>query len=95
MTDLTETELVPKRDYISLMLNNKTIAYFNFQKNGIRLDFSRGVLRTDGNKSKNYFTLDDPKKLPKKFLGPGKEELKGMYIKFQLMIKQIWIIYYF
>ena len=65
MTDLTETELVPKRDYISLMLNNKTIAYFNFQKNGIRLDFSRGVLRTDGNKSKNYFTLDDPKKIAK------------------------------
>ncbi len=47
--------LVPKRDYISLMLNNKTIAYFNFQKNGIRLDFSRGVLRTDGNKSKKLF----------------------------------------
>jgi hypothetical protein len=25
------------------------------------------------------------KKLPKKFLGPGKEELKEMYIRFQLM----------
>lgn len=81
MTDLTETELVPKRDYISLMLNNKTIASFNFQKNGIRLDFSRGVLRTDGNKSKNYFTLDDPKKIAKEVSWTWKGGVKGNVYK--------------
>ena len=84
MTDLTETELVPKRDYISLMLNNKTIASFNFQKNGIRLDFSRGVLRTDGNKSKNYFTLDDPKKIAKEVSWTWKGGAKGNVYKISI-----------
>ena len=84
MTDLNETELVPKRDYISLMLNNKTVAYFNFQKNGIRLDFSRGVLRTDGNKSKNYFTLDDPKKIAKEVSWTWKGGAKGNVYKISI-----------
>lgn len=68
MIELSGTELEVKRNYISLLLENKankTIAYFNFQKSGIRMDLSRGNLKIDGTKSKNYFTLDDPKKIAK------------------------------
>jgi len=65
MIELADTELVFKREYISLDLDykNKVVAYFNFQKIGIRLNLARGNLKTDGSTSRNYFTIDDPKKL--------------------------------
>ena len=66
MIELTGTELIPKKDYISLCSedsSHKTIAYFNFQKNAIRMDFNVGNIYTDGSKSKGFFILDDPKKV--------------------------------
>ncbi len=65
MIELTDTELSSKRGYISLDLDykNKVVAYFNFQKVGIRMDLVRGNLKSDGSTSRNYFTIDDPKKL--------------------------------
>jgi predicted transport protein len=80
MIELAGTELEIKRNYISLVLedkSNKTVAYFNFQKNGIRMDFSRGNLKTDGTTSKNYFTLDDPKKIAKESSWTWKSGVKG------------------
>ena len=63
LIELNDVELVSKRDYISLMIGNKTICYFNFQKTRIRMDFVRGNIKPDGSKSKNFFTLDDPKQI--------------------------------
>ena len=63
MIALDDAEIVAKRDYISLMRGKKTICYFNFQKTKIRMDFSRGNIRPDGTKSKNFFSLDDPKEM--------------------------------
>ena len=82
--ELAGTELEIKRNYISLVLEDKsykTIAYFNFQKNGIRMDFSRGNLKTDGTTSKNYFTLDDPKKIAKEASWTWKSGTKGTVYK--------------
>jgi len=84
MIDLTGAELMIKNKYISLGLenkSNKTIAYFNFQKNSIRMDFTRGILKTDGTKSKNYFTLDDPKKIAQEASWTWKSGRKGTVYK--------------
>lgn len=81
MIEISGTELVTKNNYISLMLDNKTIAYFNFQKKGIRLDFSRGNIMTDGSKSKNYFNIDDPKKIAKESSWTWKSGTKGTVYK--------------
>ena len=83
MIELTDTELTPKKGYISLDLDykNKIVAYFNFQKSGIRMDFSRGNLYPDGSTSKNYFTLDDPKGIAKEGSWTYKSETKGNVYK--------------
>ena len=59
--ELENIELNPKKHYISLTLNKKAIAYFNFRKSGIAIDIPRGNLNLDGSTSKNYFSVDDPK----------------------------------
>ena len=82
--ELDGVEIVPKRQYISLTLENKankTVAYFNFQKKGIRVDFSRGNIYTDGRTSKNYFILDDPKKIAKEDSWTWKSGNKGTVYK--------------
>tara|TARA_B100000963_G_scaffold7624_1_gene6015 strand:+ start:548 stop:1516 length:969 start_codon:yes stop_codon:yes gene_type:complete len=82
--ELDGIEIVPKRLYISLILEdkrNKTVAYFNFQKGGIRMDFSRGNLYKDGSKSKNYFVLDDPKGIAKEDSWTWKSGAKGSVYK--------------
>jgi len=84
MIELDGVEIVPKRQYISLLFEdkkNKTIAYFNFQKKGIRIDFSRGNVYTDGRTSKNYFILDDPKKIAKEDSWTWKSGAKGTVYK--------------
>jgi len=81
---LNDVELVPKRDYISLMLGNKTICYFNFQKTKIRMDFVRGNIKTDGSKSKNFFSLDDPKEMSIEGSWEWKDGTKGNVYKVSL-----------
>ena len=84
MIELDGVEIVPKRNYISLLLEekrNKTIAYFNFKKNGIRMDFSRGNVYKDGRTSKNYFILDDPKGIAKEDSWTWKSGTEGKIYK--------------
>jgi hypothetical protein len=81
ISELTGAELIPKRQYISLMYGNKTLAYFGFQKSTIKMDFVRGNLKIDGSKSKNYFTLDDPKKITKESSWTWKSGNKGTVYK--------------
>lgn len=84
MIDLDGVELIPKKVYISLVMENKvnkTAAYFNFQKNAIRIDFSRGNVYQDGSTSKNYFILDDPKKIAREDSWTWKSGAKGNVYK--------------
>lgn len=81
---LDGVELVPKKHYVSLSYENKTIGYFNFQKNGIRLDFSRGMVNPDGTRSKNYFDLDDPKGISKESSWEWKSGTKGTVYKISI-----------
>ena len=87
MTDLDGVDIAPKRHYISLILEekrNKTIAYFNFKKNSIRMDFSRGNVYVDGSKSKNYFILDDPKGIAQEDSWTWKSGAKGTVYKISI-----------
>ncbi len=51
--------------YIKVVLDSKILVYNNFRKDHIRIDIIGGSISPDGKKSKNYFYLDDPKKLAK------------------------------
>ena len=84
LIELNDVELVSKNDYISLMFGNKTICFFNFQKNKIRMDFNRGNIKTDGTISKNFFTLDDPKKISIEGSWEWKDGTKGNVYKISL-----------
>ena len=45
------------------------------------MTFKRGNINTDGSKSKNYFTLDDPKKISNKGSWTWKSGAKGNVYK--------------
>ena len=85
ISELTGAELIPKRQYISLMYGNKTLAYFGFQKSTIKMDFVRGNLKIDGSKSKNFFTIDDPKKITKESSWTWKSGNKGTIYKVSIL----------
>jgi hypothetical protein len=82
--EMEGVELIPKKHYVSLTFENKTVGYFNFQKNGIRLDISRGNINPDGSRSKNYFDIDDPKKLSKESFWEWKSGTKGTVYKISI-----------
>lgn len=84
-SELEGVELVSKKHYVSLSLENKTVGYFNFQKNGIRLDFSRGNVNPDGTRSKNYFDIDDPKGISKESSWEWKSGRKGTVYKISIL----------
>lgn len=84
-SELEGVELVSKKHYVSLSLENKTVGYFNFQKNGIRLDFSRGNVNPDGTRSKNYFDIDDPKGISKESSWEWKSGTKGTVYKISIL----------
>lgn len=83
-SELEGVELVPKKHYISLTYQGKTLSYFNFQKTGIRMDFSRGNVLPDGSTSKNYFNLDDPKNISKEGSWEWKSGTKGTVYKISI-----------
>ena len=84
-SELEGVELVSKKHYVSLSHENKTVGYFNFQKNGIRLDFSRGNVNPDGTRSKNYFDIDDPKGISKESSWEWKSGTKGTVYKISIL----------
>lgn len=77
LLELENIEITPKRPYISLMYNSKTVCYFNFMKGGIRIDLLRGNVNPDGSKSKNYFDIDDPKGISSEGSWEWKSGTKG------------------
>tara|TARA_Y100000768_G_scaffold313539_1_gene248302 strand:+ start:2585 stop:3541 length:957 start_codon:yes stop_codon:yes gene_type:complete len=77
LSELDGVELVPKRDYISLMSGNKTISYFIFRKESIVIELVRGNIKTDGEKSRNYFDIDDSKNLTEERFWTWRNGTKG------------------
>ena len=63
LTVMGDIEIVPKSKYISLTYKDKNICFFVFLSASVRIEINRGKINPDGSKSKNYFNIDDPKKL--------------------------------
>ena len=83
-TKLLEIENVSiqvKKYYISFMGENKMICYCNFRKHHISIGMGRGNINTDGTKSSNYFTLDDPKGISEEGSWEWKNGVKGNVYK--------------
>ena len=81
---LVGVEIIPKKSYISLILNGKTLCYLTFRKNTIILEISRGNVKTDGTKSKNYFDIDDPKSISEEGSWEWKDGTKGTIYKIRI-----------
>lgn len=58
---LGDTSLSTKKHYVSIKRNSTNICYVHFRKSNLSIDILRGVDYPDGTKSKDFFTLDDPK----------------------------------
>ncbi len=63
------------------MGENKMICYCNFRKHHISIGMGRGNINTDGTKSTNYFTLDDPKGISEEGSWEWKSGIKGNVYK--------------
>jgi len=61
--DDTYIESIPR--YITLNYNKKKVCFIRVSKDKIRFDLRRGNIKADGTKTKNYFSLDDPKGISK------------------------------
>lgn len=84
LLEMDNVELKPKKHYISLMYNNKTVCYFNFRKSSISMEITRGNLNPDGTTSKNYFNIDDPKKISKEGSWKWKSGTRGTIYKIRI-----------
>jgi predicted transport protein len=60
---LGDTELSTRKGYISIKKNSTVICYVHFRKSSLAIDIIRGVEHPGGEKSKDFFSLDDPKKI--------------------------------
>lgn len=59
--DGVDISAIPR--YVTLDYNHRKVCYFHFGKSGFHIDLRRANINADGKKSKNFFDLDDPKKL--------------------------------
>ena len=84
ISELDNVKLEIKKPYISLMGESKNVCFCNFRRNYILIEILRGNVNPDGSKSKNFFTLDDPKGISEEGSWEWKSGVKGnMYkIKF-------------
>lgn len=81
MDDLEGVDLIVKNNYINWVYLGKNICYFIFRKSSIVLELGRGNVNPDGSKSKNYFNIDDPKKISKESSWTWKSGTKGTIYK--------------
>ena len=81
LNELGGVELVPKRHYISLKFENKSVCFCSFRKESIIVEINRGNTKTDGTKSKNFFNIDDPKQISNPSQWTWRDGTKGNIYK--------------
>jgi hypothetical protein len=60
-SEIENVSMEIKKPYISFLGEKKNVCFCGFRKNYVIIEILRGNVNPDGSKSKNYFTLDDPK----------------------------------
>jgi len=81
LSEIDNVSIQVKKYYVSFMGENKMICYCNFRKHHISIGMGRGNINTDGTKSSNYFTLDDPKGISEEGSWEWKSGVKGNVYK--------------
>lgn len=61
LADLADTTFYAKKGYVGVRKDTTGICFVHFLKNHLNLDVLRGGISATGDKSKGFFTLDDPK----------------------------------
>lgn len=84
LSEFDNVSLEVKKPYISVVGETKNICFCNFRKNHIIIEILRGNVNIDGTKSKNYFTLDDPKGISLEGSWEWKSGVKGNAYKIKL-----------
>lgn len=65
LENYADTSFAVVRQYVSLKRDNTNVVYILFRKKELRLHILRGNMKVSGEKSRGFFTLDDPKKIAK------------------------------
>ena len=60
-----ETSFATTQKYISWKRDNTGVCFIHFRKNEMYIEILRGNIKETGEKSKGFFTIDDPKSLTK------------------------------
>jgi hypothetical protein len=81
LSELDNVKLEIKKPYISLLGESKNVCFCNFRKNYISVEILRGNVNPDGTKSRNFFTLDDPKGISEEGSWEWKSGVKGNLYK--------------
>ena len=74
--EMEGVETVPKKRYITLMYGSKTVWYCTFRKEKIWIECVRGNILLDGSNSRNFFTMDDPKKISDEYSWTWKNSIR-------------------
>lgn len=81
MLEIDNVKLEVKKPYITFSGETKNICYCVFRRSCISIELGRGNINTDGSKSKNFFTLDDPKGISEEGSWEWKSGVKGNIYK--------------
>jgi hypothetical protein len=73
-----------KKPYISFLGEKKNVCFCNFRKNYVSIEILRGNVNPDGSKSKNFFTIDDPKGISEINTWEWKSGVQGNIYKIKL-----------
>jgi predicted transport protein len=61
LTDYADTSFFVTKGYISWKRDNTAVCFIHFRKKEFRIDILRGNTKEDGEYSKGFFNIDDPK----------------------------------
>ncbi|MDA8866269.1 DUF5655 domain-containing protein [Porticoccaceae bacterium] len=61
LTDYADTSFFVTKGYISWKRDNTAVCFIHFRKKEFRIDILRGNTKDDGEYSKGFFNIDDPK----------------------------------
>ena len=61
--DWPDSSFYARRPYIGFKRGNKTACFIHFRKDALRIDISRGEKTEDGQRSSNFFDLEDYRRL--------------------------------
>ena len=81
---LSDTTFYAKKQYVGSKKDSTVMCYIHFNKNYLYLDIGRGNISPEGNKSKGFFSFDDPKKIAADKSWTHKDGTTGHYYRIKI-----------